>query len=75
MTEETRKKSKAKKKKSGQNKAIVINIYFCTFNYSSMCRHKGEEGLGVKTPFHNVGENGDQFGGVSFGPASKGPST
>ena len=72
MTEETRKKSKAKKK-SGQT-GITINVIFCTICPGHQCRHKKEEGKGVKTPLHNVGDSECESFGVTFGPASKGPS-
>jgi hypothetical protein len=74
VTEETRKKGKAKKKKSGQN-IVVINFYFCnSCNNHHICRHKKEEGKGVKTPLYNLGEFDSDSFGILFGPASKGPS-
>jgi hypothetical protein len=76
--EETRKRAgKAKKKKSGKSKPVIIinfnfNKFFC---YAHTCRHKKGEGLGVKTPFHDFGEPDDNISGCEFGPGSKGPST
>jgi hypothetical protein len=72
VKEETRKKGKAKKK-SGQVQ-IVINMYFCKACNCHICRHEKEEGLGVKTPLHNVGDSDSESFSILFGPASKGPS-
>jgi hypothetical protein len=77
VTEETRKKTgKAKKKKPGKVKSIInLSIYFCTFCFGNTCRHEQGEGLGVKTPFHDIGEFVDNLSRPEFGPGSKGPST
>ena len=73
MEETKRKAGKAKKKKDRKVKpGIILNFNFNTFCYGHTCRHRQEEGLGVKTPFHDFREPDNNISGTEFGPGSKG---
>jgi hypothetical protein len=76
VTEETKRKTgKAKKKKSGKGKPVInIIINYYIFCHGHICRHRKEEGLGVETPLHNVGEPDCEAFRILFGPGSKGTS-
>jgi len=81
VTEETKRKGDGKEKKrkkrkrSKQNNEVIV-IILVTLHPSLVTHHcrNSEEKENAETPLHHVGEHGNNFVRISFGPASKGCS-